>query len=79
MIRASRKQRMTQREIREFVVWCFKQPSIENWSNGKVSEEYYNATGIKVHVTTVANQRNRWELRGNKLIDLRNPYLEYTI
>ena len=51
MIRASRKQRMTQREIREFVVWCFKQPSIENWSNGKVSEEYYNAT--------VANQRNR--------------------
>ena len=71
MIRASRKQRMTQHEIREFVVWCFKQPSIENWSNGKVSEEYYNAT--------VANQRNRWELRGNKLIDLRNPYLEYTI
>ena len=61
----TRKQRMTKKDVKQFVDWCFSdliKDEIPKWRYGKIITEYENATGRKLSKQFISAQKKRWVL-----------------
>lgn len=69
-IKATRKPRMTQKEVHDFLNWAFNDvinKDLIMWSGGKIVEEYFKETGIKLSSQFVNLQRRKWMMVDGKL------------
>lgn len=76
-IERERYQRVTKKEIHDFVRWMFKHNDNEEFnklSNAKISNMYYSETGVYINRETIRRNRKIWKLDNGKIVNTENPH-----
>ena len=74
-ITASRKKRLTNKEIKDFAVWALTNNVYDKYTSGRIRQLYLQEKNVDLSVCTITAQRCRWKLINGKVYDVSKPWM----
>ena len=73
-ITASRKKRLTNKEIKDFAIWALTNKVYDKYTSGRIRQLYLQEKNVDLSVCTIVAQRRRWKLINGKVYDVNKPW-----
>ena len=67
--KATRKKRLTKKEMQDFIQWAFAENVFEKYTGGKIKQMYHDLKGIDLTEATIRAQRKRYSLVDGQIVD----------
>ena len=67
--KATRKKRLTKKEMQDFIEWAFSENVFEKYTGGKIKQMYHDLKGIDLTEATIRAQKKRYSLVDGQIVD----------